>query len=201
MAIMGRYVRTVFILLGLLFFTAWVSSQEESAWGNQDQTIPEVLRRPEMSEAPRYPKDVVIGELGQGKSPDEAYLFARNLLSALIAGNSSAPVLSASGAVITESLLEKIGEIEPRSYHLGGGRMEADGSVSFLVRLLGWEESIAGELYLRQEGKLSFDDDKGIEPAIQGQWLLDDLLLEEKQTLTDIRDGYRYDFTPYERFY
>jgi len=30
---------------------------------------------------------------------------------------------------------------------------------------------------------------------------LDDLILEGKRTLSDIRDSYRYNFSPYERFY
>lgn len=192
MVFKGRFIWAVCILLGLAAGRA--VSQEGSA---PDQTIPEILRRPEMSEAPRFPKDMVIGELGRGKSPDAAYLFARDLLSALISGSANAPSLINTERIITESLLEKINEIEPRSYHLGGGRTEADGSVSFMIRLLGWEESIAGELYLRQEGINSplEDDDPG------GQWLLDDLLIEEKQTLTEIRDSYRFDFTPYERFF
>ena len=201
MAIMGRYIKAVCFLLFLGLIPTGAFSQDEAGWG-QYQTVPETLLRPEMSEAPHYPSDMVIGELGQGTSPDGAYIFAGNLLSALIAGISDAPVFSNAGAVLTESLLEKINEIEPRSYHLGGGRTEADGSVSFLIRFLGWEESIAGELYVRQEensppgGGETGDEDR---PA--ARWYLDDLLIERKQTLTEIRDSYRYDFTPYERFY
>ena len=70
--------------------------------------------------------------------------------------------------------------------------MEADGSVSFLVRFLGSEESIAGELYLV----------KAEEPNSEiARWQLDDFILEEKRELSEIRDSYRYDFSPYERFY
>jgi hypothetical protein len=46
---------------------------------------------------------------------------------------------------------------------------------------------MAGELFVRQE--------EG------GNWILDDLVLEEKKALSEIRDSYRFDFSPYERFY
>ena len=146
-------------------------------------TIPDVLRRPERGEAPRYPRDMVIGELGQGQAPREAYHFAQNLLGALIRGNEAAPDLAA----LTEELLEEISGLEPRTYRLGGGRIEADGTVSFLVRFVGRMESITGELFVRETESES--------------WLLDDLILEERRALTEIRDSYRFDFSPYERFF
>ena len=165
---------------------------------------PEMLRRPERSESPRFPQDIVIGELGPGKAPAKAYRFALDLLKALAAGDKTSKVITdikkTSGSALTETLLEEIGSLKPRSYRIGGGRSEPDGSVSFLVRFLSSSESITGELFLRQR-----EQDK-LNEKISGQgteeeWLLDDLTLDEKRNLSEIRDGYRYDFAPYERFF
>ena len=197
-------------ILGICLLSSSVYSQDSSAADIQNQTIPEALRRPEAGEAIRYPRDVIIGELGQGESPESAYEFARDLLSALITGNSSALELTNTSSVLAEKLNEELSGIEVRSYHLGGGRTEADGSVSFLVRFLGREESITGELYITNikspilpEGGETADtaDAAPAESPAPGSWLLDDLILEEKRPLSEIRDSYRYDFTPYERFY
>ena len=207
--------KKIFFILGVCLLSSSVFAQDRSADEIQNQTIPELLRRPEAGEAIRYPKDVIIGELGQGESPDSAYKFARDLLSALIAGNNDAMELANTASVLTEELKEELNDIEVRSYHLGGGRIEADGSVSFLVRFLGREESITGELYITnmKNPVLSGDvetadtadfaqvDYAPAESPAQESWRLDDLILEEKRPLSEIRDSYRYDFTPYERFY
>jgi hypothetical protein len=152
------------------------------------QTAPDVLRRPERGEAPRYPKDLVIGDLGQGEVSEGAYLFARDALSAITAGRRNAQSLIDSNFSFTESTFDNIRSIRPRDSRLGGGRNEPDGCVSFLFRIIGQQESITGELFIRWA-------------ETSGRWLLDDLILEEKRALADIRDSYRYNFTPYERFY
>jgi len=152
------------------------------------QIAPDSLRRPERGEAPRYPKDLVIGDLGQGEVSEGAYLFARSILTALAAGRSDSQVLANSGFSFTESIFDNIRSIRPRDSRLGGGRNEPDGCISFLIRIIGQQESITGELFIRQS-------------EASGGWLLDDLILEGKRTLSDIRDSYRYDFSPYERFY
>ena len=229
--------KPVCLLLGLAVLSAGVFPQEERS---APRSIPDTLLRPEKGETPRYPKDVVIGELGQGESPEEAYSLAKNILSALTAGTGDAPVLAGYNSILTESLREEINSLESTRYRIGGGRVEADGSVSFLVRFLGPEESISGELFLRWEGTqktagapkteetpgaeeipeaektLEAEEIPGAEetteisgageiniasPAGEGKWVLDDLILETKRTLTEIRDSYRYDFSPYERFY
>jgi len=172
----GKTVKIACFLICLCIVAPGLLSQEAA------QTVPDGLRRPERGEAPRYPRDLVIGELGQGEASDGAYLFVRNFLSDLMAGRTQSTVDSVS----TENLREEITGIRARSYRLGGGRIEADGCVSFLVRFLGPNESITGELFIRAEG---------------GVWVLDDLVLEEKKTFSEIRENYRYDFSPYERFY
>jgi len=197
MKIMGKRAGVACILLGLCLISAKGICQE-----TQSRTIPNVLLRPERGESPRYPRDLVIGELGQGEAPDEAYKFARDLLSALTAGVSDAPVLAGTGSLITEELAETILNISPRGYRLGGGRNEADGSVSFLLRFYGTEESITGEMFLRrEERKEQKDDIEEIVEVKKESWILDDFILEERRALSEIRDSYRYDFSPYERFF
>jgi len=158
--------------------------------------VPEALRRPERGEAPRYPKDLVIGDLGPGEISESAYLYARNILTALTAGRRDAQVLTSSGFSFTEIMFDSIRSIRPRDSRLGGGRYEPDGCVSFLFRIIGPSESITGELFIRQADAID-----ALDGTAAGRWLLDDLILEGKRALADIRDSYRYDFSPYERFY
>jgi hypothetical protein len=181
---------------------------------------PEIVRQPRQGEAPRYPRDMVIGELGRGTAPEDAWLLACGVLDALVRGIKSAPVLAAGGESLRERLFSELETTGPEKYRLGGGSVEADGSVSFLVRFLGRERSIAGELYLvraapeDEDGNVESaggEDDGdaaagGIdvnggntgEPAL---WRLDDLVLEEAADLAAEREAYQYDFSPYERFY
>jgi hypothetical protein len=154
--------------------------------------------------------------LGQGEAPLGAYQFAQELLSALVGDRTTAPVVQRSSSLIGESVFEELRSINPRTYRIGGGRYEPDGSVSFLVRFVGRTESIIAELFVRFEAPrlaaAEEEDEEGAEdeedappppPARQEEvrWLLDDLMLEDKIPLSDIRDTYRYDFSPYERFY
>jgi hypothetical protein len=76
----------------------------------------------------------------------------------------------------------------PQQYRLGGGREEADGSVSFLFRFIGRDLSMAGELYIR------FNNNA---------WRLDDIIVEEAKALSEggLMNTYKFDFSPYERFF
>ena len=183
----------ILVLLGLVFLLPGIYAQEDLP---EDKIIPEALRRPDRSEAPRYPQDLLIGVLGQGNAPREAYLLAQRLMDALLRANTGAQVITESRPVLREDMIEEIRSIRPRTYRLGGGRKEPDGCISFLVRFLGSEESITGELFLRQAEPLTPDSEETERP-----WLLDDLILEEKRSLAEIRDSYRYNFSPYERFF
>ncbi|GHV70089.1 hypothetical protein AGMMS49928_16310 [Spirochaetia bacterium] len=156
---------------------------EASPWSG---SVPEDLFRPRRGESPRYPRDMVIGELGAGEAPAEAYGFGRDLLEALVSGSPAAPVFAGVRDSVKEDLFTKLQPINVQQYRIGGGREESDGSISFLVRFLGREQGISGELYLRAEGE---------------RWLLDDLILEDPVDLQREREQYRYDFPPYERFY
>jgi hypothetical protein len=175
----------IILAAGLMFpFFGRAQELEEGAFGAA--TIPDVLRIPRRGEALRYPQDAVIGELGRGRAPEEAYRYARLCLEALVSGNREArPLLQAEKALV-DRLFEELEPIEPRQFRLGGGREEDDGAVSFLVRFLGREKGRAGELFLLEK---------------DGTWLVDDLLLDEEQDLAENRESYRFDFSPYERFY
>ena len=196
--------RAACLLLGLCIFSPMINAQETYI---SVVPVPEALRRPERGEAPRYPEDLVIGELGQGSAPPGAYQFALELLSALAGSRNDAQIVQRSSSFITESVLEEIRNLNTRSYRLGGGRTEPDGSVSFIIRFIGRTESIIGELFVRFETPRTLvnnaEDGEDTEPVRQegARWLLDDLILEDKIPLSDLRDDYRYDFSPYERFF
>ncbi|GHV55473.1 hypothetical protein AGMMS49579_18430 [Spirochaetia bacterium] len=211
----------VFTLIGGLLGPTVLGSQEDSGPVNQDRsTIPEVLMRPQRGEAPRYPIDVVIGALDQGDVPEGAYRFAREVLAAFVAGTQNAPVLSAMNSVSREALFSGLKEIGSRKFRLGSGREEADGTISFLVRFMGREQGIAGELYIRREtvdrgsdaqvsqGEINPEEVKeeefAAEPAAPPQapsWQLDDLIFEDTLSLGEIREGSSFDLPPYERFF
>jgi hypothetical protein len=149
-------------------------------------TIPQTLFRPQRGESPRYPRDMIIGELGRGDAPEGAYSQALRFLSALLQGDPEGPDLSGLGTAAVEDYLEALKAVEPAHYRIGGGKTEPDGGVSFLVRFLGREKWISGELYLLLENE---------------QWKIDDLILEDPRQMTEGKDPYRFNLTPYERFY
>jgi len=116
-------------------------------------SIPEELLRPQRGESARYPIDIVIGEIGQGQAPREAYECAKTAATELMKGNAEARVFSNLNKAfidINESI-SALDEINPRSYRLGGGNIMPDGSVSFLIRFIGRELGITGEIYIRLE--------------------------------------------------
>jgi hypothetical protein len=149
-------------------------------------TIPETLLMPLRGEASRFPRDMVIGTLGQGTAPDAAWRYANNFITALMARQTDNSILTRENSSLLESCLNALDAINPLKYHLGGGRTEPDGTVSFLVRFLGTEQWIAGELYLRPDGN---------------NWRLDDLVLEEARDHIEGNSPYQYNFSPYERFF
>jgi hypothetical protein len=128
-------------------------------------SIPEALFRPQRGEAPRYPVDTVIGALGRGAAYDEAYLFARKVSAALTAGNQNDPSLSGMNRVSLEAFISELSGISPHAYRLGSGREEPDGAVSLLVRFIGRDRAITGELYIRPQGFEPEGDPPAPEPA------------------------------------
>jgi hypothetical protein len=192
------------VLLGFFFFLVGVfaapeDTETETGGGETEisrGSIPEALLRPQRGEAPRYPVDTVIGALGRGEASEEAYRFAREVLSALVAGNQEAASLAAQNSVVLEGFLSALGVINPRSYRLGSGREESDGAVSFLVRFIGREQGISGELYIRSPEPA---DGSGGNSGIK--WEFDDLILEEARDRNAEADNHSFEFSSYERFF
>jgi len=162
--------------------------------------VPEELLRPGRGEAPRYPIDTVIGELGQGKASATAYAYAIAVVSALFTGRIDHPAFSSLSASVQTSYMSALDAIGPRSYRIGGGREEADGAVSFMVRFIGREYGITGELFLRY---VTRQIESGEEGETVGSWVFEELILEEAKNLESEQQESvnRYDFSPYERFF
>lgn len=173
--------RGVLGLLLLCLYGADLPAEDFS----RTETIPDTIRRPQRGEAPRYPQDTVIGSLGQGEAAEGAYLFARNLLTAALSKNKGSPALRGLGDSFLADLFKALEPINPQKVRIGGGREEPDGSTSFLVRFIGREQWITGELYLRFEG----------------EWKCEDLILEEPRLPLKGGEEYPFEFSPYERFY
>ena len=176
------------VITGIVFPQRMYPQTPEPETDVPATTIPDVLRRPIRGEAPRYPRDRIIGELGQGTAPDSAWQYANALMSAVVSGNRTGLETGAGGLLdsILTRYLTSLETVSPGNYHLGGGRTEADGAVSFLVRFIGRDQWITGELYLLPDRE---------------KWLLDDLILEEERDIGEGKNSYPYDFTPYERFF
>jgi len=173
----------------------------------QDQlyrgSIPEELLRPKRGEAPCFPVDTVIGELGQGKASGAAYTFAKSIAAGLVSANMSHSGLAGINAESRENYLVSLENVNPRSYRLGGGREEADGAVSFMIRLIGKESGITGELFIRYVTRQTQpkNEEEGIRTT--GSWKFEDLILEEARSREDEQreTSQRFDFSPYERFF
>jgi hypothetical protein len=185
--------RGIGIFCLLIFLPAFAFSQSSGV-------IPEELLRPGRGEAPRYPIDTVIGELGQGKASASAYAYANTVISALFSGRIDHPAFSSLSADMQTSYMSALDAIGPRSYRIGGGREEADGAVSFMVRFIGREYGITGELFIRY---VTREIQNGEETETVGNWVFEELILEEAKDLESEQQesANRYDFSPYERFF
>jgi hypothetical protein len=164
-------------------------------------TLPAEIHRPQYGEAPRFPKDYWIGELGRGEAGEEAYRFARRFVEELAGGGSGQT---------PEHTKTSLEDLEIRNVRIGGGRIEPDGSVSFMVRFLGREEAVTGEIFLRQreqepetvETSETSDASEASETPETSVWYVDDLILDQRRPLGESRYGPESgDLTPYERFF
>jgi len=187
----------LFLCIGFLFLpAAGLSSQNDDSAAASRETIPEELLRPRRGEALRYAVDTVIGPLGRGEAPSAAYTFARRIAENLIAGTIGN--INAASAEMLENYKGVVAEIGPRNFRLGGGRTENDGSVSFLIRFIGRELAITGELYVRLDE--TRDEENKV---VRSAWILEELILEDAQNRKEENDKseQRFDFSPYHRFY
>jgi len=130
---------------GVLF--AQTETVDAAPWG----FVPEELLRPRREEILRHPVDIVIGPLGPGRASRESYEFARRVASAFLAGNMDAPVLATVNRVFLEDYMAVLDVVNPRSFRIGSGQESPDGSVSFLIRFIGRDHGITGELFVRRE--------------------------------------------------
>ena len=147
-------------------------------------SIPEELLRPNRSEASRYPIDMVIGELGQGSVSSSAFNFANDICTGFLSGNTGYRTLASVNSAVKESLMSSLHVVNPLSYRIGGGREEADGAFSFLVRFIGKEQGITGELYVRYVTKRT---EKEIEVEVEVEVEADDEA--EIEAETGLEDG------------
>ncbi|GHV91319.1 hypothetical protein AGMMS50268_18220 [Spirochaetia bacterium] len=187
------------LIISCLCPAGWVFAQDGTTQSRG--TIPEDLMRPQRGEAARYPSDTVIGVLGQGEASGDAYRFARDVLSAFVAESRGAKVLSAMDSASLDILFSSLGRIKPLKFRLGGGREEADGGISFLVRFMGREQGIAGELYIRRGNPASGPDGGAGAEGEAPPWQFDDLILEIPLSLDERQEGPSFDLPPYERFF
>ena len=189
----------VFGCVSLFFITAIFASAQGQ--GSYRGSIPETLLRPGRGESSRYPIDMVIGELGQGRASAAAYSFASSVAAGLLSGQMSHSALSSINPGMRESYLYTLGRISPRSYRIGGGREEPDGAVSFVVRFIGREYGISGELYIRFTVRRTEEEE-----APTGSWVFEELLLDEARSRDSehqeaLQRRHRLDLLPYERFF
>jgi len=144
---------------------------------------------------------MVIGDLGRGGASVSAYNFASSILDGFMSNLPGHPALSSIEEGLRDSHLASINIVDPFSSRIGGGRVEADGTVSFLIRFIGSELGITGELYVRYVTRQI----QGAEGQMitTGSWTFDEMLLEEPQDreLEAKEAMNRNDFYPYERFF
>ena len=151
-------------------------------------SIPESLFRPSRGEAPHYPADIIIGDLGRGNASAAAFSFANSVAAGLVSGQAAHPALASINSTSRDNYLSSLRVIAPENFRVGSGRAEADGTVSFLVRFIGRDWGITGEMYIR---------------FVSENWVLEELLLEEpvSRSMEHLRATNRFDFNSYERFF
>jgi hypothetical protein len=147
--------RIILLIIIVLFSGFALFAQSSSG-------LPQELLRPRYGEEPVFPKDYVIGELGRGDATEETYLLAREIVAGLAAGNGNVDRLVFPDYKRTAAL-NKLSGMGVRSWRVGGGRSEGGGVYSFLVRFLGREKSITGELYLLWQEPI-VEDETAAEP-------------------------------------
>jgi len=190
---------TLFLLLAGFLFAQTGSGADDVL---QRGSIPEELLRPRREEPLRYPVDMVIGPLGPGRASRETYEFARRVAAALLAGDTNAQILASVNRVFLEGYMAALNVVHPRSFRLGGGQNSPDGSTSFLVRFIGRDHGITGELFVRLEERQiaapapppaspyeSYYGEEEPPPApppapvrVERVWVFDDLVLESPRS-------------------
>jgi hypothetical protein len=188
------------LVLVFLSLAVFLPAQDQIYRGS----IPEELLRPKRGEAARFPIDTVIGELGQGTASPAAYSYAKTIAAGLLSANADNSGLAGINAELRKDYITVLEEIYPKSYRLGGGREEADGAVSFMIRFIGKDSAITGELFVRYVTRqIKSENEEEEEVKTVGSWKFEDLILEEAKSREeeDHESLQRFDFSPYERFF
>lgn len=140
---------------------------------------------PSPGEAIRPPRDYAIGPLGSPGDHVESYRAAVDYCRALAAGTLAADAFHRDGAASAAMLKTELSVLGPGiESRVGSPATPQAGSVSYLVRFLGAESSLSGEIQLR------VDD--------AGHWLVDALFLDYPSPLS--ADGASFDPLVYKRF-
>lgn len=201
-------------MVSILFLLLTVSAEEGGG------LLPGSLSRPQKGEAARYPQDLIIGELGRGEAPEAVYYYAKKILDSFISQKQEAEGMDRG---IWRQTKAGADAISPQKFRLGGGRQEADGSVSFIFRFIGREQWLAGEIYVRFQDAMPVvrqeetavqgggtaaeagNPDKAAAPAeieyTKAGWQVDDIILDDPKRIGENGTAYQYDFSPYERFF
>ena len=103
---------------GIFFFVYIFFISFSPAHGQARGSIPEALLRPAWGESSRYPVDIVIGEMGQGRAPYAAFTYASSLAAGLLSGQTSHPALASINPALRDNYLRALAGISPRSFRL-----------------------------------------------------------------------------------
>jgi hypothetical protein len=106
--------------------------------------------------------------------------------------------LASFNPALCENYIRSLENISVHGFRLGGGKQVPDGDVSFLVRFIGIDYGITGELYVRSSTGRIREDGTG-----EAVWIFDELLFEEAKSHSAVAREVmnRLDKLPYERFY
>lgn len=140
---------------------------------------------PTGSEAIRLPQDFVIGKIGDEGVEPNAYRFAVDFLSSVAKSAEVTRFYTDQSRQEAKSIAPLLAPILPASVRVGGGTAEGESGVSFLVRFVGKERSVSGELHLVQSSSV---------------WLVDELILDEPVSDYGSDGAARFDPFTYTRF-
>jgi hypothetical protein len=173
--------------IGFFFVFLVIGASAGFSQEGDSVSIPDAVRRPSRTDMPRYPRDVVIGDLGRGDLSQEDIDYASSVLRALLQGREQSPLFSTLNEGAAEELVGTLQKIRAHKFRIGGGKEIVDGAGSFLFRFIGRDGQIGGAMYF-----------------VRGQsgYTLDDIILEViPEYLLDGEDDPMSDTFPYERFY
>jgi hypothetical protein len=140
---------------------------------------------PTGSETIRLPQDFVIGKIGDEGVEPNAYRFAVDFLSSVAKSEEVMRFYTERGRQEAKSIAPLLAPLLPASVRVGGGSVEGEGGVSFLVRFVGKDHSVSGELHLVRSSSV---------------WLVDELILDEPVSDYGPDGAARFDPFTYTRF-